>query len=238
MIRTLERKAFAGELLLCKFAGNSGDAKPTTGIVTGSFFLEVDTGIEYLFDEVSGSWVAQNTGNGKTSIAGATVTLGSALTYDGTEKTKAVSSVKIGNTTLTVTTDYTIEGNKGTEVGDYTMRIKGVGNYTGYIDEAWSIGKGSGGVSASPDSLSLEEGGDAGTSTLTVTGDGTEISVSTSAADVATATVEDDTVTVTPVGAGSATITVTLAENEHYTGGTDTISVTVSAAETQDDNEG
>lgn len=238
MIRTLERKAFAGELLLCKFAGNSGDAKPTTGIITGSSFLEVDTGIEYLFDEVSGGWVAQNTGNGKTSIAGATVTLGSALTYDGTEKTKAVSSVKIGSATLTVTTDYTIEGNNGTEVGDYTMRIKGVGNYTGYIDEAWSIGKGSGGVSASPDSLSLEEGGDAGTSTLTVTGDGTEISVSTSAADVATATVEDDTVTVTPVGAGSATITVTLAENEHYTGGTDTISVTVAASETQDDNEG
>ena len=43
--------------------------------------------------------------------------------------------------------------------------------------------------------------------------------------------VEDDTVTVTPVGAGNATITVTLAENEHYTGGTDTIAVTVEAAE-------
>ena len=54
MIRTLERKAFAGELLLCKFAGNSGDVKPTTWIITGSSFLEVDTGIEYLFDEVSG----------------------------------------------------------------------------------------------------------------------------------------------------------------------------------------
>ena len=231
MIRTLERKAFAGELLLCKFAGNSGDAKPTTGIITGSSFLEVDTGIEYLFDEVSGGWVAQNTGNGKTSIAGATVTLGSAVTYDGTEKTQSVSSVKIGNTTLVADTDYTVNGNKGTEVGEYTMNINGIGNYTGYIDKAWSIGKGAGGVTASPDSLSLTEGGDAGTSTLTITGDGTGISVATSAADVATAAVEDDTVTVTPVGAGSATITVTLAENEHYTGGTDTIAVTVAAAE-------
>lgn len=238
MIRTLERKAFAGELLLCKFAGNSGDSKPTVGIVTGSSFLEVDTGIEYLFDEVSGGWVAQNTGNGKTSIAGATVTLGSDVTYDGTEKTKSVSSVKIGNTTLTVNTDYVVTGNKATEVGNYTMQIKGVGDYTGYVDKAWSIGKGSGGVVADPDTLSLEEGGDAGTSALTITGDGTGISVATSAADVATATVEEDTVTVTPVGAGSATITVTLAENEHYTGGTDTISVTVSAAETPDDNQG
>ena len=238
MIRTLERRAFVGDLLLCRFAGNSGDTKPTTGIVTGSSFLEVDTGIEYLFDEVSGGWVAQNTGNGKTSIAGATVALGSALTYDGTEKTKSVSSVKIGASTLTVTTDYTVEGNKGTEPGNYVMRIKGVGNYTGYVDADWSIGKGSGGVVASPDTLSLEEGGDDGTSTLTVTGDGTGISVATSAADVATATVEDDTVTVTPVGAGSATITVTLAENEHYTGGTDTITVTVAAAEAPAENNG
>ena len=234
MIRTLERRAFAGELLLCRFCGNSGDTKPTAGIVTGSSFLEVDTGIEYLFDEVSGGWVAQNTGNGKTSVAGATVTLGSAVSYDGTEKTKSVSSVKIGSTTLTASTDYTIAGNTGTEVGTYTMRINGVGDYTGYIDVEWSIGKGSGAVVADPDSLSLEEDGDAGTSTLTITGDGTGISVSTSDATVATAEVEDDTVTVTPVGAGSATITVTLAENEHYTGGTDTISVTVAAAETPD----
>lgn len=231
MIRTIERKAYAGNLLLCKFAGNSGDSKPTAGIVTGSSFVEVDTATEYLFDEFSGGWVAQNTGNGKTSLAGATVTLGSALTYDGTEKTKSVSSVKIGSTTLTVSTDYTVEGNKGTEPGNYTMTIKGVGSYCGYINADWTIGKGSGGVVADPDSLSLEEGGDAGTSTLTITGDGTGISVSTSAADVATATVDDDTVTVTPVGEGSATITVTLAENEHYTGGTDTISVTVAAAE-------
>ena len=238
MIRTLERRAFVGELLLCRFAGNSGDTKPTAGIVTGSSFLEVDTGIEYLFDEFSGGWVAQNTGNGKTSIAGATVTLGSALTYDGTEQTKSVSSVKIGSTTLTVSTDYTVEGNKGTEPGSYVMRIKGVGDYTGYIDADWSIGKGSGGVTASPDSLELTEGGDAGTSTLTVTGDGTDISVATSAADVATATVEDDTVTVTPVGAGNATITVTLAGNEHYTGGTDTSAVTVAAAETPEENDG
>ena len=231
MIRTVERRAFVGELLLCKFYGNSGDTKPTTGIVTGSKFVEVDTGIEYLFDEFSGGWVAQNTGNGKTSVAGATVTLGSAVSYDGTEKTQGISSVKIGDTTLNVDTDYTVEGNKATEPGTYTMRIKGVGNYVGYIDKEWTLAKGTGSVTASPDSLELTEGGNDGTSTLTVTGDG-EISVSTSAADVATATVEEGTVTVTPVGEGSATITVTLAGSDHYTGDTDTISVTVAAAET------
>ena len=237
MIRTVERRAFVGELLLCKFYGNSGDTKPTTGLVTGSKFVEVDTGIEYMFDEFSVGWVAQNTGNGKTSVAGATVTLGSAVSYDGTEKTQAVSSVKIGATTLTVDTDYTVEGNKATEPGTYTMRIKGVGDYVGYIDKEWTLAKGTGSVTASPDSLELTEGGDDGTSTLTVTGDG-EISVSTSAADVATATVEEGTVTVTPVGEGSATITVTLAGTDHYTGDTATIGVTVSAAEVPAENIG
>ena len=237
MIRTLERKAFTGELLLCKFAGNSGDSKPTTGIVTGSSFLEVDTGIEYLFDEFSGGWVAQNTGNGKTSIAGATVSLGSAVSYDGTEKTQGISSVKIGNTTLTVDTDYTVEGNKATEPGTYTMRIKGVGSYAGYVDKEWTLAKGTGSVTADPDSLSLTEGGDAGTSTLTVTGDGA-VTVSSSAEDVATAEVDDGTVTVTPVAEGSATVTVTLAESDHYTTASDTISVTVAAAEAPDDSEG
>lgn len=237
MIRTLERRAFVGELLLCRFAGNSGDTKPTTGIVTGSSFLEVDTGIEYLFDEVSGGWVAQNTGNGKTSIAGATVALGSALTYNGSEQTQGVSSVKIGSTTLTVSTDYEIINNKGTDAGTYVLRIVGNGDYVGYVDKEFTISKANGSVTADPDTLSLDEGGDAGTSTLTVTGDG-EISIATSDADVATAVLEDDTITVTPVGAGSATITITLADSDNYNGSTETIAVTVAAAEAPAENDG
>lgn len=230
MIRILDKRYFNGTSQIVNIAGNSGDAKPTYGIVTGSKFVEVDTGIEYMFDEVSGAWVAQNTGNGKTSVANATVTLGSALTYNGSEQTKSVSSVKIGSTTLTVSTDYEIVGNTGKDAGTYTMRIKGVGSYCGYIDEQWTIGKASGSVTASPDELSLEEGGDDGTSTLTVVGDGA-VSVSSSDEDVATVSVDDGTVTVSPVGAGTATVTVTLADSENYNGGTDTISVTVAAAE-------
>ena len=237
MIRTYERKAFVGELLLCKFYGNSGDSKPTTGIVTGSKFTEVDTGIEYLYDEVSGGWIAQNTGNGKTSIAGATVTLGSALTYNGSEQTQGVSSVKVGSTTLNAATDYTVENNKATNAGSYTLRIIGKGDYAGYIDKEFTVAKANGSVTADPDELSLTEDGDAGTSTLTVTGGG-NVSVATSDADVATVALDDDTVTVTPVGAGSATVTITLAASDNYNGSSDTISVTVAAAETPDDNNG
>ena len=39
-----------------KLAGLSTDSKPTTGIATGSSFLEVNTGKIFLFDEVGGTW--------------------------------------------------------------------------------------------------------------------------------------------------------------------------------------
>ena len=210
--------------------GMSGETKPSEGIVTGSKFTEADTGIESVFDEESGEWFAQNTGNGRTSIAGATVTLGSSPKYDGTEKTQSVSSVKIGSTTLVANTDYKIKDNKATDIGTYTLHIIGIGSYTGAIAVDFQITKGDGSVTASPDSLSLTEGGDAGESSLTVTGDGA-LSAESSAAAVATAEVIGNKVVVTPAGEGSATITVTLAAGDKYNGGTDTISVTVAAAE-------
>ena len=229
MVRVLKEETFVDGKKYAEITGNSGDSKPVDGLVNGSKFTEVDTGIISLFDEAIAEWFAQGSGNGRTSIAGATVTLGSSPAYDGTEKTQGVSSVKLGATTLTSGTDYKIKGNKATEIGTYELQIVGIGSYTGSIAESWQITQGSGSVVASPDSLSLTAGGDAGTSTLTVIGDGA-ISVSTSAKAVATATVDGTTVTVTPVAEGSATITVTLADGEKYTGGTDTISVTVEAA--------
>lgn len=233
MVRILTDNAFEGQYRYIEAAGLASDTKPTKNLVTGSRFLEVDTGVSYAFDEESKTWTALNSGNGKTSLVGATVTLGSALTYDGTEKTKAVSSVVIGTTTLTADTDYTVEGNKATEVGYYTLYIIGKGSYTGIIAGGWSIGQGTGSLTASPDTLSLTAGGDAGSSTLTVTGDG-EVSAESSDEDVATVSVNGTAVTVTPLTAGSATVTVTLVETVHYSTASDTISVTVSAP--ADDN--
>ena len=234
MVRGLVYRSFVAGKLYAEYAGLSSDAKPVAGIVTGSKFKEVDTGVEYAFDEVSGTWTAQNSGNGRTGIAGATVTLGTALKYTGSEQTQAVSSVVLGTTTLTASTDYEVVGNKGTEMGDYTLYVIGKGSYTGVIGKAWSIAKGEGSVSASPDSLSLTAGGDAGTATLTVTGDG-EISAASSAEAVATVSVESTTVTVEPVDEGSATVTVTLTGTEHYSGDSATISVSVEAAADPED---
>lgn len=227
MVRILVDRLLVHEGHYVEAMGLSSDDKPS-GCVTGSKFVAVDTGEEFRFDEVSGLWLPQV--SGRTSILGATVTLGAALAYDGTEKTKAVSSVVLGDTTLTASTDYVIVHNKATLPGAYTLHIVGVGSYCGVLAEDFTVGKGSGSVAADPDALTLTEGGEAGTSTLTVTGDGA-ISVESSDEAVATASVSGTTVTVTPLAEGSATVTVTLSETEHYSGGTDTISVSVAAAD-------
>ena len=59
MIRITQERLFTEDgKRYCEFAGLSGDTKPLTGIVTGSMFLEVDTGKAYAFDEVTdgGKW--------------------------------------------------------------------------------------------------------------------------------------------------------------------------------------
>lgn len=48
----------------CEYAGLSTDTKPTEGINTGSKFVEVDTGDEYLFDSESVEWILRQSGGG------------------------------------------------------------------------------------------------------------------------------------------------------------------------------
>lgn len=56
MIRILVDQPFDGEKRYIEVAGLSTDSKPTDGIITGSSYLEVDTGDAYLFDEVGETW--------------------------------------------------------------------------------------------------------------------------------------------------------------------------------------
>lgn len=57
MIRVIENKwqGYGGKHYI-EAAGLSTDTKPTEDLVTGSLFLEVDTGTVYAYDEVSGTW--------------------------------------------------------------------------------------------------------------------------------------------------------------------------------------
>ncbi|MDO4372300.1 MAG: S-layer homology domain-containing protein [Clostridia bacterium] len=92
----------------------------------------------------NGGWVLSNAVTvtvTPASIAGANITLDHpSFVYDGAEKTPAVSSVTLNLTTLTKDTDYTVEVTGQTNAGsDYTLTVKGKGNYTGTATANWSI---------------------------------------------------------------------------------------------------
>lgn len=77
----------------------------------------------------------------KSSIEKAEITLGDALTYNGEIQTQTVSSVKIGDTVLNPSTDYTVSGNEKKDAGTYTLTITGTGNYTGTATKEFTISK-------------------------------------------------------------------------------------------------
>ena len=74
------------------------------------------------------------------SITGATVTLGTSLTYSGSEQTQNVSEVKLGDTTLG-TADYTLSDNTVTKAGSYNLTVTGTGNYTDSVQQAFTVAK-------------------------------------------------------------------------------------------------
>ena len=74
------------------------------------------------------------------SITGATVTLGTSLTYSGSKQTQNVSEVKLGDKILN-TADYTLSDNTATNAGSYNLTVTGTGNYTGSIQQAFTVAK-------------------------------------------------------------------------------------------------
>lgn len=56
MVRILVERTFTPGKKYIEAAGLSTDAKPDTGLVTGSLFAEADTQTVYMFEEVSAEW--------------------------------------------------------------------------------------------------------------------------------------------------------------------------------------
>jgi hypothetical protein len=56
MIRNTVENTFTDGKRYIEAAGLSTDTKPATGVITGSLFLEVNTGDVFAFDEESGEW--------------------------------------------------------------------------------------------------------------------------------------------------------------------------------------
>ena len=79
---------------------------------------------------------------GKRDISGATITLASSsLTYDGTEQTMTVTSVKLGSVELL--DEVTISGNKATDAGTYTLTVtaKDDSYYTGSAEKPFTVNR-------------------------------------------------------------------------------------------------
>ena len=76
----------------------------------------------------------------KTSIAGATVTVGG-WTYDGTTH-GATPTVTLGGKTLAVGTDYTLSGDtSATGAGEYELVVTGSGDYEGEVRVSYSVAR-------------------------------------------------------------------------------------------------
>ena len=56
MVRILVEKIIDGDLRYIEAAGTSADEKPTENLVTGSVFVEVDTGTVSFYEEENGDW--------------------------------------------------------------------------------------------------------------------------------------------------------------------------------------
>lgn len=59
MVRITNETTYPANKRYIEAWGLSTDSKPTTGIVTGSVFVEVNTGKVFLFNEDSSAWVEQ-----------------------------------------------------------------------------------------------------------------------------------------------------------------------------------
>ena len=101
------------------------DPLSLTGADAGNYTLTQPTGIKVNITQKD--------------ISGATITLGTQATYNGSEQSVVIDSVKVDGTALT-SSDYTItSGDKATNVGDNTLVIEGKGNYKGTASAKWSL---------------------------------------------------------------------------------------------------
>ena len=165
------------------------------------------------------------------SLEDAVITLETGtLTYDGTEKTKAVSSVTVDGVALIENTDYVVIGNKATNAGTYTLSVLGVNEYGGSASAEWTIAKATGSVTVDPATLTIQGVRTSETVAVTAVGDGT-LSVSSSDTNVASVEISGTTVTVTCEDAGSATVTITMLDGTNYLGSSATVSVTCSTVQ-------
>ena len=156
-------------------------------------------------------------------IADATVTGIKNKTYTGTARTQN-PTVKLGDKTLTVGTDYTLSYSNNTNAGTATVTITGIGNYTGTISKTFTINKATPTLTFASTSITKTTQDAAFTNTLTKKTDG---SVTFKSSNTSVATVNSTSGKVTIKGAGTTTITATAAAGTNYKAGSAQYTLTV-----------
>lgn len=146
------------------------------------------------------------------------------LTYTGSAQSPSWSNYDASKMTMGGTTTGTNAGSYTTTfaLNDGFMWADGT---TGTKSVIWKIGKATGSVSFSKDSLNIDKNSTTDTLDVTRTGTGA-ITATSSDTSVATVTVNGTKVTVTKVGDGTATITVKVAADANYKEASKTCSVT------------
>ena len=147
------------------------------------------------------------------SINGATITLGTQATYNGSAQNVVITSVKVGEVTLSSGTDYDITaGGNATNVGNTPLTIKGKGNYDGTKTVTWSLQKATPVVGDFTISTDL---------TKDYTGSPITVPAPTSSKNgIGARTVKYADSTTAPTNAGTYTVTFDVAEGQNYTAAT------------------
>ena len=143
------------------------------------------------------------------SLISSMIELGTQATYDGSAH-GVVYTVKDGETTLTLGTDYTVQTSEVTNVGDNTLVVTGKGNYSGEASAKWSLQKAAPTVSdftvTAPDAAGY-----------TYTGSPiSAVTPTTSKIGMGKVTVKYGDSTTAPTNVGSYTVTFDVAEGQNY----------------------
>ena len=150
----------------------------------------------------------------RTDISTATVTADGTFAYTGEPIVPETITVKLGSSTLTETTDYSLLIENNTNPGKATIIATGVGKYTGSATGEFTIDKAEATLKYSKETAEATLQAEFEAPTLTVTPVGLEGITYTSSNTNAATIAEDGKVTI--VGAGETTITAAFAGDEHY----------------------
>ena len=150
----------------------------------------------------------------RTDISTATVTADGTFAYTGDPIVPETITVKLGSSTLTETTDYSLLIENNTNPGKATIIATGVGKYTGSATGEFTIDKAEATLKYSKETAEVTLQAEFEAPTLTVTPEGLE-GITYSSSNTSAATIAEDG-KVTIVGAGETTITAAFAGDEHY----------------------